>query len=49
MKVYNLCRMKLLGPDAWTGEASRTRRRYYEGEFVVGQGPILKEAEGEAA
>ena len=43
MKVYNLCRMKLLGVDAWAEEAARIRRRYYEGTFVVGQGPVLEE------
>ena len=41
MKVYNLCRMKLLGVDAWTEESANIRERYYEGKFVVGQGPIL--------
>jgi len=49
MKVYNLCRMKLLGLDAWAEEAAQIRQRYYEGEFVVGKGPILKGAEGETA
>ena len=43
MKVYNLCRMKLIGLDAWIEEASEIRKRYYDGEFVVGQGPVLKE------
>ena len=49
MKVYSLCRMKLLGLNAWIEESADIRRRYYEGEFVVGKGPILKEAEGETA
>ena len=49
MKVYNLCRMKLLGLDTWAEEAAHIRERYYEGEFVVGKGPILNEAEGETA
>jgi hypothetical protein len=44
MKVYNLCRMKLNGIDAWIEESADIRRRYYEGDFVVGQGPVLKEA-----
>ena len=43
MKVYNLCRMKLIGLDAWIEEASAIRRRYYDGKFVIGQGPVLKE------
>jgi len=41
MKVYNLCRMKLIGVDAWIEESAHTRRRYYEGRFIVGQGPVL--------
>ena len=42
MKVYNLCRMKLNGIDAWIEESANIRKRYYEGGFVVGQGPVLK-------
>ena len=42
MKVYNLCRIKLIGLDAWIEEASEIRGRYYDGDFVVGQGPVLK-------
>jgi len=41
MKVYNLCRMKLIGVDAWIEESANIRKRYYEGEFVVGKGPVL--------
>jgi len=42
MKVYNLCRMKLIGIEAWVEESAYIRKRYYEGEFVVGQGPVLE-------
>jgi hypothetical protein len=42
MKVYNLCRMKRYGMDAWIAEAADIRKRYYEGDFVVGQGPVLR-------
>ena len=42
MKVYNLCRMKLLGIDAWIEESGHIRDRYYNGKFVVGQGPVLE-------
>ena len=42
MKVYNLCRMKLLGVDKWTEEAAEIRKRYYEGKFVVGKGPVFE-------
>jgi hypothetical protein len=30
MKVYNLCRMKLIGIEKWTKEASEIRKKYYE-------------------
>jgi len=43
MKVYNLCRMKLIGMDAWIKESADIHKRYYEGDFVVGQGPVLKD------
>jgi hypothetical protein len=42
MKVYNLCRMKLIGIDKWIDEAVEIRKRYYDGKFEVGQGPILE-------
>lgn len=44
MKVYNLCRMKYNGIEAWVEESATIRKRYYEGDFVVGQGPVLKDA-----
>jgi hypothetical protein len=34
--------MKLYGVDAWIEEAADIRKRYYAGDFVVGQGPALK-------
>ena len=43
MKVYNLCRMKLIGIDSWIEESASIRQRYYEGNFVVGQGPVLED------
>ena len=43
MKMYNLCRMKLIGLDAWIEESSSIRRRYYDGKFVIGRGPVLEE------
>ena len=43
MKVYNLCRMKLIGLDGWIEEAADIRNRYYNGDFLVGQGPVLEE------
>ena len=46
MKVYNLCRMKLIGIDGWIEETPEIRDRYYNGELVIGQGPVIeKDAE----
>ena len=42
MKVYNLCRMKFFGIDKWIEEAAEIRKRYYEGKFVVGKGPVFE-------
>ncbi|MDX9722572.1 MAG: DUF3795 domain-containing protein [Myxococcota bacterium] len=41
LKLYNLCRMKLLGLEAWAQEAATNRRRYFRGTFVVGTGAVL--------
>ena len=42
-KVYNLCRMKLLGVEKWAEEESLiTRERYFNGKFVIGTGPVLE-------
>jgi len=42
MKLYNLCRMKLVGVEQWTEqEATEIRARYFKGKFVVGLGPTL--------
>ena len=43
MKVYNLCRMKLIGLDGWIEESAAIRKRYYDGKFLVGQGPVLQD------
>ena len=43
MKVYSLCRMKLIGIDKWIEESATIRKRYYEGAFIVGRGPVLDE------
>ena len=42
MKVYNLCRIKLVGIDKWIEEAADIRKLYYEGNFEVGKGPVLE-------
>ena len=42
LKVYNLCRIKAVGIDRWIEEVAEIRKRYYEGRFVVGEGPVLE-------
>lgn len=42
MKLFNLCRMRLVGVDEWAEkEAAIIRERYFRGKFVVGKGPLL--------
>jgi len=43
MKVYNLCRMKFFGLDKWLDESAEIRKRYFEGAFEVGKGPVLED------
>jgi hypothetical protein len=43
MKVYNLCRIKRIGVDAFLAESAVNRRRYFTGSFVIGAGPRLPE------
>jgi hypothetical protein len=38
MKVYNLCRIKKVGLDAWIEEVGQIRKRYFTNKFVVGKG-----------
>jgi hypothetical protein len=40
MKLYNLCRIKLIGHDNWIKESQDIRKLYYNGRFVVGKGPV---------
>lgn len=37
-KVYNLCRIKGIGFDAWAKESGEIRKRYFTQKFVVGKG-----------
>lgn len=41
MKVFNLCRIKQLGLGEWAKETSENRKKYYLGNMVLGEGPIL--------
>jgi hypothetical protein len=40
LKLYNLCRIQLLGIEKWSLEAKRNRENYFKGRFVIGQGPV---------
>jgi hypothetical protein len=39
--------MRLLGIDKWIEESAEIRKRYYEGRFKVGKGPILENEKNE--
>jgi hypothetical protein len=34
--------MKLIGIDKWIEESADIRKRYFEGKFLVGKGPVLE-------
>ena len=40
-KIYNLSRMKVIGVEKWTEEATEIRKKYKEGKLVPGRGPVL--------
>lgn len=43
-KLYNLCRIRLMGLDAWTtDEAAMIQQKYFKGKFAYGRGPILED------
>ena len=42
-KMYNLCRIKLLGFDKWVDEAESNREKYFKGKLIPGTGPVLEE------
>jgi len=41
MKVFNLCRIRLLGEEGFLREAKVNRQKYYTGKFLLGAGPQL--------
>jgi hypothetical protein len=41
-KLYNLCRIKLLGLDEWAREAAGNKIKYFKGKFVPGVGPVIE-------
>lgn len=42
LKVFNLCRIKAVGEEAFLKECARNRNRYFKGSMVLGEGPVLK-------
>ena len=43
-KIFNLAKMAANGFEAWaTDAADETRRMYYRGKLIVGQGPVVPE------
>jgi len=40
IKLFNLCRIKAVGLEEWSKEASGIRKRYFFGKFIIGQGPV---------
>ena len=43
MKIFNLCRIKTIGFEKWIEESLKNRFTYFDGKFIPGQGPVLKE------
>ena len=41
IKLYNLCRMKKIGIDAWIDEVNVTREKYFNKKFIIGEGGKL--------
>ncbi len=39
LKMYNLCRIKAVGPEEFLAEAPKNRALYYKGKFLIGAGP----------
>lgn len=42
-KLYNLCRIRLLGLEQWAKEAAANKAKYFRGKFVPGVGPVIGE------
>lgn len=42
MKVFNLCRIKQIGLEAWAAETRENRKKYFDGEMVLGAGPLSR-------
>ena len=41
-KVFNLCRIERVGMEKWASEeASDIRKKYFQGKFAIGKGPVL--------
>jgi len=42
MKLWNLLRIRRLGPEGFIAEAAMSRAFYYKGKFKIGAGPPLE-------
>ncbi|HUU74980.1 MAG TPA: DUF3795 domain-containing protein [Methanoregulaceae archaeon] len=42
-KLYNLCRIKLIGLEAWADESTTIQKKYFKGAFAYGKSPVLEE------
>jgi len=42
-KLYNLCRIKLLGLEKWAGECGQIQNIYFNGRFDLENGPFPEE------
>jgi len=45
LKIFNLCRIRSVGLEAWASEAQSIRKRYFGGAFRLGDTPVTEEAE----
>lgn len=41
-KMFNLCKISKIGLEKWAEQSKDIRDKYFEGELVVGLGPVLK-------
>lgn len=42
LKVFNLCRIRNIGLEAWSKETKEIRNKYFNGAMVIGLGPVTK-------
>ena len=47
-KLYNLCRIRLIGLEAWAEESGRIQQIYFNGIVDRDKGPLIKEDTGQS-